>query len=458
MKLQLLPFLLAATASTLLVSCNANVLDDYLRKESRPASKQSPFDEAQASLLEKLVKRIESLEMRIDELEDTIEIFQTTHTGRHLEADPECVIKYNSATGMCHTNHTFAFDYHVEMMDGVTAAGDAEFAGKLYMMEGGEVRGGTLWSDCPTMFTKGLEVRGGLIAFNTTTRMGNLTVDGTTVSGKTTFMDKVDFKNDVEFFDKVEFNRNVDFKGEKVDFYSEVTFENDVAFEDDAAFKDDVAIYGPTSSDDSSTDFKVYGYVDVDFKQKKAMDVYPVTRFHDDVKLVRGRSSKSSKAHQSSRRIESSSDYSSESYDTIPRLIVEGDIITEKNLIVENNLDVGGTATFHTGVDIEGDLTVTGTGDFTAVTTDGLTVEGTSTLKGATTVTTGGLEVEGGDVVVANGGITATDVTVTTGSLSVDKGDLEVVEGDVSVGGDLFVEGAAGGNSAWDAPTIAPVV
>jgi hypothetical protein len=470
---------LLALAATVPLSVAADEGFLFLRKEPNTVNQ-----EADTNVLFKLLERIESLDaklnkqaeefgMRIDELEDTIEILQATR-GRHLVEDAECVIKYNSATGMCHTNHTFAFDHHIEIMDGVTVSGEAEFTGKIYMMDGAEVRGGTLWSDGAAMFTKGMEVRGGLVAFNTTTRMGNLTVDGTTIVGKTTFMDPVDFKDSVCFDDDVEFKEYVHFTGdEEVDFYVDVTFKSDVLFEDDAEFHDDVAILGPTTSDDSedsSIDFQIKGYVNVDFKQKLEMDVYPQTRFRDDVSLVHGASSSDSSTSSSTTTSSGSSDssdsddYSSESYDTVPQLIVAGDLTVETNLIVE------GTSTLHGALTVSDDLTVTGTtelagltageSDLGAVAADSLVVEGATELQGTTTSSAGGLRVENGNVQVDNGNVITNagsnsntgGVQVNGADIVVDNGNIEVkqntdmdMNGDVTIKGNLVVDGTVNG-------------
>ena len=231
--------LVAFCALPALCTSSGGAGGSLLRKEEHGATQEVDPN----TLLKLLVQKIEVLEkqsqdygLRIEELENTIEILQSESvaSGRHLQ-NSECTFLYNSVTRTCTANNTFAFNHPVEMKKDLTVKG------KLTMEGDAEVAlGSMLEANGAVMLHRGLAVDGGLVTVDSTMQIGNITVSGTTFVGKSIFMDPVEFKDTIKVESSATFQRDVLFTG-----FGEVCFENAFTrFKDEAAFEDLVHFYG----------------------------------------------------------------------------------------------------------------------------------------------------------------------------------------------------------------------
>ena len=174
-----IPFLVLARVAL------GNAEGSYLRKEHNDlGSPKSPVSDTDMTelLLTKLLQRIEyletrvyeldDLETRVDQLEDAVDTIKSSSivsgsTDRQLAVDEQCSITYNNITGMCHMTQNMLFH------------GDTMFQRKAQMKGGAGIED-FLEVDGSAVLQRGLQVFGGLISVNTTMRLGNLTIDGTT--------------------------------------------------------------------------------------------------------------------------------------------------------------------------------------------------------------------------------------------------------------------------------------
>lgn len=324
--------------------------------------------------------------------------------SRFLAGD-ECLFTFANDTG----TPTCSIGYQVIAESGLEVKGSANFARAQF--------------------------KGSVIVEDTVEFLDNVTFQR---DANVVFNGRTGFSNRTFFNDRSTFNSDVRFRDE-ASFYDDVSFldGSEVAFEDKVVFFGDVTIDGPQSG---QILFDIKDGVEVKFRPSVDMIVETATTFYEDVELVQKpcppRPGKGS----------------SSCSNTVPSLLVAGDISCESGVIVEGELQVDEIAPFDgDGVLVNGDLvanafsaaSVDVSGDIVAAgLIKGASLESTSTIRAAGDITsTGGfvspVDLTGKDVTVNS--LTAVSRIVSQGFISATTNIT--VSGIIKASGDITTDG-----------------
>ena len=249
---------------------------------------------------------------------------------------------------------------------------------------------------------EGARFKGSVVVEDTVEFLANVTFGQ---DANVTLNSRTVFNNRTAFNDRSTFNSEVRFRDE-AEFYDDVSFfdGSDVSFDDSVVFFGDVTIDGPRSG---HILFDIKDGVEVKFRQSVDMVVETATTFYKDVEMIQ--------KPCSSRPGKGSTSCSN----TVPTLLVAGDITGEANVIVEGELQVDEIAPFDDGgvVLVDGDLEADA---FSAASIAvGGDVVATGLIKGGRVESTSTI-IAAGDITSTGGFVSPVDLTnkdVTVNSL-----------------------------------------